>query len=201
MAETEIAKPESTPVDSRPAFAIVEDLKAKFGDNFYVQATFEEFPTVWVERSRVQEVLMFLRKIERPYVMLFDLSAVDERLRVHRDGLPASDFTVFYHLLSLERNSDIRIKVALNENDLSIPTASNIWPNANWYEREAYDMFGIDFAGHPMLRRILLPTYWEGLHYVKNILRVRQNIRRICRIKRNRILNKNTYALCLKTGV
>ncbi|HQZ60453.1 MAG TPA: NADH-quinone oxidoreductase subunit C, partial [Acinetobacter sp.] len=145
MAETEIAKPESTPVDSRPAFAIVEDLKAKFGDNFYVQATFEEFPTVWVERSRVQEVLMFLRKIERPYVMLFDLSAMDERLRVHRDGLPASDFTVFYHLLSLERNSDIRIKVALNENDLSIPTASNIWPNANWYEREAYDMFGIDF--------------------------------------------------------
>ncbi len=116
MAETEIAMPEeSTQVDSRPAFAIVEELKTKFGENFYVQATFEEFPTVWVERARVQEVLMFLRKVERPYVMLFDLSAVDERLRVHRDGLPASDFTVFYHLLSLERNSDIRIKVALNK--------------------------------------------------------------------------------------
>jgi NADH-quinone oxidoreductase subunit C/D len=69
---------------------------------------------------------------------------------------------VFYHLLSLERNSDIRIKVALNENDLNIPTATNIWPNANWYEREAYDMFGVNFEGHPMLRRILLPTYWEG---------------------------------------
>ena len=67
MAETEIAKPESTLVDSRPAFAIVEDLKAKFGDNFYVQATFEEFPTVWVERSRVQEVLMFWLKIKRTY--------------------------------------------------------------------------------------------------------------------------------------
>ena len=95
MAETDIAMPESTQVDSRPAFAIVEELKTKFGENFYVQATFEEFPTVWVERARVQEVLMFLRKVERPYVMLFDLSAVDERLRVHRDGLPASDFTVF----------------------------------------------------------------------------------------------------------
>ncbi|EYD52077.1 NADH-quinone oxidoreductase subunit C/D [Acinetobacter baumannii 25493_4] len=162
MAETDIAMPESTPVDSRPAFAIVEELKTKFGENFYVQATFEEFPTVWVERARVQEVLMFLRKVERPYVMLFDLSAMDERLRQHRDGLPASDFTVFYHLLSLERNSDIRIKVALNENDLNLPTATNIWPNANWYEREAYDMFGINFEGHPMLRRILLPTYWEG---------------------------------------
>ena len=127
MAETENAMPESAQVDSRPAFAIVvEELKTKFGENFYVQATFEEFPTVWVERARVQEVLMFLRKVERPYVMLFDLSAVDERLRVHRDGLPASDFTVFYHLLSLERNSDIRIKVALSENDVNLPTATNI---------------------------------------------------------------------------
>ncbi|MEG2300356.1 MAG: NADH-quinone oxidoreductase subunit C, partial [Acinetobacter sp.] len=162
MAETENAMPESAQVDSRPAFAIVEELKTKFGENFYVQTTFEDFPTVWVERARVQEVLMFLRTVSRPYVMLFDLSAVDERLRTHRDGLPASDFTVFYHLLSLERNSDIRIKVALNENDVNLPTATNIWPNANWYEREAYDMFGINFEGHPMLRRILLPTYWEG---------------------------------------
>ena len=161
MAE-DIAMPGSTPIDPRPAFAIVEELKAKFGENFYVQTTFEDFPTVWVERARVQEVLMFLRMVSRPYVMLFDLSAVDERLRTHRDGLPASDFTVFYHLLSLERNTDIRIKVALNENDINIPTATNIWPNANWYEREAYDMFGINFEGHPMLRRILLPTYWEG---------------------------------------
>ena len=92
MAETEIAMPESAPVDSRPAFAIVEDLKAKFGENFYVQTTFEDFPTVWVERARVQEVLMYLRTVPRPYVMLFDLSAVDERLRTHRDDLPASDF-------------------------------------------------------------------------------------------------------------
>ena len=94
MAETDIAMPESTPVDSRPAFAIVEELKTKFGENFYVQATFEDFPTVWVERARVQDVLMFLRKVSRPYVMLFDLSAVDERLRTHREGLAASDLTV-----------------------------------------------------------------------------------------------------------
>ncbi len=87
MAETDIAMPESTAVDSRPAFAIVEELKTKFGENFYVQTTFEDFPTVWVERARVQEVLMFLRTVSRPYVMLFDLSAVDERLRTHRDFL------------------------------------------------------------------------------------------------------------------
>ena len=63
MAESEIAMPASTPVDSRPAFAIVEELQAKFGENFYVQATCEDFPTVWVERARVHEVLMFLRKV------------------------------------------------------------------------------------------------------------------------------------------
>lgn len=54
MAETENAMPESPQVDSRPAFAIVEELKTKFGENFYVQTTFEDFPTVWVERARVQ---------------------------------------------------------------------------------------------------------------------------------------------------
>src|SRR5574344_2147877 len=156
MAETDIAMPESTAVDSRPAFAIVEELKTKFGENFFVQTTCEDFPTVWVERARVQEVLMFLRTVSRPYVMLLDLSAMDERLRKHRDGLPASDFTVFYHLMSLERNSDIRVKVALSEDDLNVPTATKIWPNANWYEREVWDMFGIVFEGHPHLTRILL---------------------------------------------
>ncbi|RQW44544.1 hypothetical protein, partial [Escherichia coli] len=64
MAETDIAMPESTPVDSRRAFAIVEELKTKCGENCYVQAKLEEFPAVWVERARVQEVLMFLRKVE-----------------------------------------------------------------------------------------------------------------------------------------
>lgn len=162
MAEDQAVLPESTPVDTRPAFAIVEELRTKFGDSLGLQTTFDDFPTIWVERSQLLDVLMFLRTVTKPYVMLFDLSAIDERLRTHRDGLPKSDFTVFYHLMSLERNSDIRVKVALSESDLNIPTATKIWPNANWYEREAYDMFGINFTGHPMLRRILLPTYWEG---------------------------------------
>jgi NADH-quinone oxidoreductase subunit C/D len=166
MAEESIVLPDvaSQPAegDKRPAFAVVEELRGKFGDSLRLQTTFEDFPTLWVERSQLLDVLMFLRTLPRPYVMLFDLSAIDERLRTHREGLPPSDFTVFYHLLSLERNTDVRIKVALSESDLNIPTATRIWPNANWYEREAYDMFGINFTGHPMLRRILLPTYWEG---------------------------------------
>ena len=75
---------------------------------------------------------------------------------------PDSDFTILYHLLSYERNEDIRIKVPLKGNFPSLKSIVNIWPSANWYEREVWDMFGITFEGHPHLRRILLPPTWEG---------------------------------------
>jgi NADH-quinone oxidoreductase subunit C/D len=67
-----------------------------------------------------------------------------------------------YHLLSISRNSDIRLKVALSESDLELPTIVGIWPAANWYEREVWDMFGVIFTDHPNLYRILLPPTWEG---------------------------------------
>ncbi len=57
------------------------------------------------------------KKLPKPYVMLFDLHGMDERLRTHREGLPAADFSVFYHLISIDRNRDIMLKVALAEND------------------------------------------------------------------------------------
>ena len=142
---------------------VVRELAARFGgDAFVFQKTLDNVPTLWVPRAQISDVLKFLRSAPKPYVMLYDLSAVDERLRTKRDGLPASDFTVFYHLLSIDRNSDVRIKVALSVDDLKIPTARNIWPNADWYEREVWDLFGIHFDGHPRLVRILLPTYWQG---------------------------------------
>jgi NADH-quinone oxidoreductase subunit C/D len=142
---------------------VVRELCARFGDNTFVfQSNRDNLPTLWVPRDQLVAVLQFLREVPRPYVMLFDLSAIDERLRTHRDGQPASDFTVFYHLLSIERNSDVRIKVALSESDLNLPSIISIWPNANWYERGVYDLFGINFSGHPHLYRILLPRYWEG---------------------------------------
>ena len=83
--------------------------------------------------------------------MLYDLTAIDERMRMHREGQPPSDFTVVYHLLSFERNEYVRIKVALAEGRLSLPTITHLWPAANWYEREVWDMFGITFDGHPHL--------------------------------------------------
>ena len=140
----------------KPVPAVIKELEEKYAGKFVVQHTVDEIPTVWVARADLLDVLLFLRKLPKPYVMLFDLSAIDERLRQHRQGLPDSDFTVFYHLMSLERNSDVRIKVALSEDDVNVPSATQIWPNANWYEREVWDMFGIVFTGHPHLTRILI---------------------------------------------
>jgi NADH-quinone oxidoreductase subunit C/D len=159
MAEAAILTPTMQGDDAE----IVRELYARFGENaFVLQPTKDDVPTLWVERAQLIEVLKFLRHAPRPYVMLLDLSAMDERTRKHRDGLPAADFTVFYHLLSIERNSDVRIKVALSFDDLTLPTAISIWPNANWYEREVWDLFGVVFTGHPNLQRIMLPRYWQG---------------------------------------
>ncbi len=142
----------------------VAELENRFGTGaFRFQATFDGIPTLWLPKERLQEALRFLKyELDRPFAMLFDLTAMDERLRRHRLGLPESDFTVIYHLLSLERNEHLRLKVALSENQLAVPSIARLWPNANWYEREAYDMFGIRFEGHPHLRRILMPPTWRG---------------------------------------
>ena len=137
-----------------------ENLYRQFGQDLFVaQYNVDKIPTLWVGRDRLVEVLQFLKP---SFSMLYDLFAIDERTREHRQGQPDSDFTVVYQLLSMERNEDLRIKVALSESDLNIPSIISIWPNANWYEREVWDMFGVLFAGHPNLFRILLPPTWEG---------------------------------------
>jgi len=143
---------------------MVAQLQNRFGaDTVSEQPTHDEFPTVWVAKERAYEVLHYLKtEVDRPYAMLYDLTAIDERLRANRPDQPDSDFTVVYHLLSFERNEDLRVKVGLKGDFPSLPTITNIWSSANWYEREVWDMFGITFDDHPHLRRILLPPTWEG---------------------------------------
>jgi NADH-quinone oxidoreductase subunit C/D len=142
---------------------IAEEIKDRLGPAAIAQETTDHIPTYWVSKDRVPTVLRFLKEeIEQPYKMLYDLTAIDERMRQHREGQPASDFTVVYHLLSFDRNEYLRIKVALAEGRLSLPSITSIWPSANWYEREVYDMFGIAFDGHPHLERILMPKSWKG---------------------------------------
>lgn len=143
--------------------SVVGELQGQFGaDALTLQDTRTGMPVIWVARERIIEVLRFLRNLPRPYVMLYDLHGVDERLRTHRRGLPNADFTVFYHVLSIDRNSDVMLKVALSANDLRLPTATGIYPNANWYEREVLDMYGIHFDGHPLPKRMLMADNWQG---------------------------------------
>ena len=123
------------------------------------QSTVDKIETLWIPRNHLLEIIEYLKQ---DFDMLFDLCGVDERLRVYRSGLPDADYTVIYHFLSIKHLNELRVKVALSESDLTLPSIHTIFPNANWYEREAWDMFGITFTGHPALFRILLPPTWEG---------------------------------------
>ena len=145
-------------------YEIINELQAKFGEgSIRQQVTVDEMPTFWVEANEIKQVLGFLKNdIGKPFKMLYDLTAVDERMRQYRDGIPVCDFSVVYHLTSFGRNQDIRVKVPLKGEYPTIPSITSLWENANWYEREAFDMFGIKFDGHPHLRRILMPTTWNG---------------------------------------
>ncbi len=146
------------------SISIVEELQQRFPtDAFTVQPTADAIPTVWVSLENLLPVLRYLKsETPQPYRMLYDLTAIDERTRSNREGQPPADFTLVYHLLSFERNEDVRLKVPLRENALNAPTVTGIWPSANWYEREVWDMFGVAFEGHPGLRRILMPPTWKG---------------------------------------
>ena len=143
---------------------LLEELEARFGkEGLVVQPNRPGETILWVDKRKVRELLRYLKlESERPFSTLYDLYAIDERSRVHREGQPTSDFTLVYHLLSYDRNEDIRLKVALLGESPSMETSVDIWPSANWYEREVWDMMGIKFNGHPHLRRILMPPSWIG---------------------------------------
>jgi NADH-quinone oxidoreductase subunit C/D len=147
--------------------AVFQELQQVFGElSVRPQAErdrLDGIPTFWAPRDKAHEMLRHLKtEVERPYRLLYDLTAIDERVRAGRGDGPASDFTVVYHLLSFERNQDVRIKVALTGERPSLDTITDVWPSADWYEREVWDMFGVTFDGHPHLRRILMPATWQG---------------------------------------
>lgn len=141
-----------------------EQLRSKFGEaTFTEQRTKDEILTLWLPLDRLREVLSFLKsEIEKPYTFLYDITAIDERSRNRKNGYPVHEFTVVYHLLSFERNNFIRLKIALKGDYPTAPSITSLWINANWYEREIFDMFGIRFDGHPHLRRLLMPLSWNG---------------------------------------
>jgi len=143
---------------------ILEQLQTRFGaDTFTPQTTKDDFLTLWMPHGKIKEVLTFLKKeLPQPFLLLYDLTAVDERTRKRDNGHIPYAFTIIYHLFSFDRNSFIRLKVGYRDEFPVVPSISSLWANANWYEREVYDMFGIRFEGHPHLYRLLMPRTWVG---------------------------------------
>jgi len=135
---------------------IAHALKTEFAPHAVEVRSFRDQVTVTVSREKIGSVCFFLRddaRIEMDF--LSDLCAVDFPGRKLR-------FEVVYNLYSLSHRHRIRIKARLPEDDLSIDSVVSIWRGADWFEREAFDLFGIEFVGHPDLRRLLLPDNWRG---------------------------------------
>ena len=137
----------------------VERLRASFGDAIGRSTIARDGITnVVVRAERLVEVMRWLRDTSgERYDYLVDVTAVEYRDQEH-------PLEVVYHLRSLDRPANLRVKVALDpRGELAVDSITPLWAGANWLEREAYDMFGIVFAGHPDLRRILMwETYAEG---------------------------------------
>ncbi len=152
------------------AFDIVTELGARFGPAVLCeQPTHDAFPTVWIEAGAAPAIHRFLKQeIDRPFPLLADLWAIDETTRRRRDGQPASGVTVASHLISLDRNTDIRLKAPLDAERPQAHSVTGVFANADWYEREAFDMFGVRFEGRESHRRILMPPSWEGHPLRKN---------------------------------
>ncbi|TCN28252.1 NADH-quinone oxidoreductase subunit C [Sinorhizobium americanum] len=124
--------------------ALIADVAMKYGEL-----------TLTTTAEKVIELLTFLRDDPRcGFVSFIDVCGVDYLQRPER-------FDVVYHLLSPRQNLRVRVKVATGDGE-PVPSATSVYPGADWFEREAYDMYGILFTGHPDLRRILTDYGFEG---------------------------------------
>ena len=155
MSEAENA---TEPADAvlQPASPVLRDLLARFAGHVLAVNEYRGEATAIVDRAGLLDVCRHLRADPAcAFDMLVDLTAVDYLGRRPR-------FETVCHLLSLDRNDRIRIKVPLEEDDLVVPSLVPLWSGANWLEREAFDMYGVRFEGHPQLKRIYLYEQFEG---------------------------------------
>jgi NADH-quinone oxidoreductase subunit C len=131
----------------------VKRLKARFGDTLREAWVDRKQAILVVSTERLREIARYLRDEEK-FDFLTDVTAVDWPKREKR-------FDVVLNLYSFAKNERLRLKAHASEAE-SVPSVTSVWPTANWLEREAFDMFGIRFEGHPNLKRILLPDEWQG---------------------------------------
>lgn len=135
---------------------LVKTLKGQFGEAVGDASEFIGQLSVYVARENIVAVCDFLKRNEKtPFEYLSDLTCV------HYPDRGATPFEIVYNLFSISTNERVRLKVQTNE-AAGVDSVTGVWPAANWLEREVYDLFGIRFANHPDLRRLLLPLDWEG---------------------------------------
>ncbi len=132
---------------------ILSKLSAKFGDMVQKEDLKAPDPYIVIDAASIAEVAQLLKNDKTlAFDSLMCLTGVDYEEHME----------VVYNLHSTKRRHKITLKVELPRDNPTVPSVSNIWRTADWHEREAYDLFGIVFEGHPDLRRILLPDDWEG---------------------------------------
>ena len=120
--------------------------------------SFREDDTVVIQSSSLKNIAQALKETpELDFNFLMDLTAVDY---FHLKKMPR--FEVVYHFYSLKWNHRLRLKIPVDEKNAEVDTLCDLWPSANWYEREVWDMFGIRFKGHPNLKRILMYDEFKG---------------------------------------
>lgn len=147
-SETNIASPPLT------VEQLAARIRAEFPGSILDFGPGVDFPYLRVSPSDAVAVSRYLRdSTETRYQLLSDLTCVDYLDREPR-------FDIVYHLYSFSSHSYLRLKFSVPETPVEFPTVTDVWPAANWLEREVYDMFGITFTGHPDLRRILSPEGW-----------------------------------------
>lgn len=138
-----------TPLDNE----LVARIRGKIGAALLEAIEDRHQAILTVECGRLGEIALHLRDEEK-FDMLADLTAADWPKREKR-------FDVILNLYSFAKNERLRLKVRAGDGE-NVPSVTGVWPGANWLEREAFDMFGIVFSGHPDLKRILLPDEWQG---------------------------------------
>ncbi len=112
--------------------------------------------SIYIDRSAIRDTCAMLRdNLQCPFNYLSDLTCVDWYPSEPR-------FEVVYELLSIPNKERVRLKVKLDSSSPVVDSVFTVWPSANFFEREVFDLFGIRFSGHPYLRRIQMPEDWEG---------------------------------------
>jgi len=146
------AKP-AGPVPEPWNAVLPNNLKSRFGSAIQEASTYVGQSYLVVDQTVVHDVLQILRD-EEQFDYLEDFTAVHYPKR-------EKQFDLVWILYSFPKNQRIRVKTQIKDGDQPLSVVA-IWPTANWLEREAYDMFGVQFAGHPDMKRILLPDGWKG---------------------------------------